>query len=204
VGIAEITWAETGERSRLLQVDEYDVTLDLTRGGELFGSTSVIRFRCSEPGASTYADLIAPAVREIVLNGVPVDLAAHEEGRIALTGLAERNELRVVADCAYTSTGVGMHRAVDSVDGKVYLYTDFEPAEARKVYANFEQPDLKAAFTFHITAPAHWTVLSNQPAPSPEPAAGEGETATWHFPPTPRISTYLTAVVAGEYHLVRD
>jgi aminopeptidase N len=208
VPVAEITWGETGERSRLLQVDEYDVTLDLTRGGEVFGSTSVIRFRCAEPGASSYADLVAQSVREIVLNGVPIDPAeAYAEGRIALTGLAERNELRVVADCGYTSTGVGMHRAVDSADGKVYVYTDLEPAEARKVYANFEQPDLKASFTFHVIAPAHWTVLSNQPAPSPEPAEGgpgRGETATWHFPATPRISTYLTAVVAGEYHLVRD
>jgi aminopeptidase N len=213
VPIAEITWGETSERSRLLRVDDYDVTLDLTRGGEVFGSTSVIRFRCTEPGASTYADLVAHAVREIVLNGVPIDPGEYAEGRIALAGLAEHNELRVVADCAYTGTGVGLHRAVDSADGKVYLYTDLEPAEARRVYANFEQPDLKAAFTFHVIAPAHWIVLSNQPAPSPAAAEGgeggrgrgrAGETAVWHFPPTPRISTYLTAVVAGEYHLVRD
>ncbi len=88
----------------------------------------------------------------------------------------------------------------DSADGKVYCYTNFEPADARRVYANFEQPDLKATFTFSVTAPAHWTVLSNQPAPAPQDA-GDG-TATWHFPPTPRMSTYLTAVVAGEYHLV--
>ena len=205
MSIAEITSGETSERARLLRVDEYDVTLDLTRGGEVFGSTSVIRFRCAEPGAATYVDLVAQSVREIVLNGVPIDPAeAYAEGRIALSGLAEHNELRVVADCAYTSTGVGMHRAVDSVDGKVYVYTDLEPAEARKVYANFEQPDLKAAFTFHVIAPAHWIVLSNQPAPSPEPAEGGEGGATWHFPATPRISTYLTAVVAGEYHLVRD
>jgi aminopeptidase N len=222
VSTAEITRGETSERSRLLWVDEYDVTLDLTRGREVFGSTSVIRFRCAEPGASSYADLVAQAVREIVLNGVPIDPAeamkgedeegmgrgAGGGGRIELAGLAERNELRVVADCRYTNTGLGMHRAVDSVDGKVYVYTDFEPAEARKVFANFEQPDLKAAFTFHVTAPAHWIVLSNQPAPSPKPVgrggAGGPKNATWHFPATPRISTYLTAVVAGEYHLVRD
>jgi aminopeptidase N len=214
VSIAEITRKETAERGRLLEVDEYDVALDLTRGGEVFGSVSVIRFRCAEPGASTYADLIAASVREIVLNGVPLDPAkAYAEGRIALTGLAESNELRVVADCSYSGDGAGLHRAVDSADARVYTYTDFEPAEARKVYANFEQPDLKAAFTFHVTAPAHWTVLSNQPAPQPEPAghatdpipAGQpAPNATWHFPATPRISSYLTAVVAGEYHLVTD
>ncbi len=206
MSIAEITRTETAERSRLLQVDEYDVALDLTRGGEVFGSVSVIRFRCAEPGASTYVDLIAAGVREIVLNGVPVDVGAYADGRIALAGLAESNELRVVADCAYQGDGAGMHRAVDSADSRVYTYTNFEPAEARKVFANFEQPDLKAAFTFHVTAPAHWTVLSNQPAPEPEPAGrgGEGgaEIAVWHFPATPRISTYLTAVIAGEYHVV--
>jgi aminopeptidase N len=141
-----------------------------------------------------------------VLNGVPVDPAgAYAEGRIALDGLAQSNELRVVADCGYTSDGAGLNRAVDSVDGRVYTYTSFEPADARKVFANFEQPDLKAAFTFHVTAPADWVVLSNQQAPEPEPAGrgGEGgQIAVWHFPATPRISTYLTAVVAGEYHRV--
>ena len=207
--VAEITRSETSERARLLRVDDYDIALDLTRGGEVFGSTSVIRFRCAEPGASSYADLVATAVREITLNGVPIDPAKAVKGvgeagggRIALDNLAGHNELRVVADCAYTNTGTGMHRSVDSADGKVYVYTDLEPAYARSVFANFEQPDLKAAFTFRVTAPANWVLLSNQPAPAPE-AAGDGK-AVWHFPATPRISTYLTAVVAGEYHLVRD
>jgi aminopeptidase N len=204
---AEITLAETAERARLLSVDSYDVSLDLT-GGDVFGSTSVVRFGCAEPGASSYADLIAENVRQITLNAADLDPAAVcSGGRIALSGLAARNELRVIADCRYSSTGAGLHRTVDSADGKVYLYTNFEPADARRVFANFEQPDLKAEFAFHVTAPAHWTVLSNQPAPEPEPvtpATPAGEpTAVWHFPPTPRISTYVTVVAAGEYHLVR-
>ncbi len=204
--IAEITRSETSERARLLAVDSYDVALDLTLGGDLFGSTSVIRFRCREPGASSYADLVAEKVHEIVLNGVKLDPAeAYARGRIALPGLAGDNELRVVADCGYTHTGTGMHRTVDSVDGTVYLYTNLEPAYARTVYANFEQPDLKAPFTFHVTAPSHWTVLSNQPAPDPQSGDGAADgVAVWHFPATPRISTYLTAVVAGDYHLVTD
>jgi aminopeptidase N len=199
--IAEITRHETAERARLLHVDEYDIHLDLTRGDKLFRSTSVITFDCAEPGADSYADLIAADVIEITLNGDAIDpVTACYGGRIALVGLAANNELRVVADCAYTYDSKGMHRAVDSADGRVYLYTNFEPADARSVYANFEQPDLKASFTFHVTAPADWTVLSNQPAPAPAPAPAGG-IATWHFAPTPRISTYLTAVVAGEYHL---
>jgi len=220
--IAEITRAETGERARLLQVDSYDVALDLTRGSEVFGSTCVIQFGCRQPGAATYVDLIADRVHEIVLNGTYIDpRGAITDGRIELPGLAHRNELRVVADCRYSSDGTGLHRAVDSADGKVYVYTKLEPAYARRVYANFEQPDLKAAFTFHVTVPGPWAVLSNQPALGSEPAAVEGDSeegfgegrgggwaaggggAVWHFPATPRISTYLTAVAAGEYHVVR-
>ena len=202
MGIAEITRSETAERARLLRVDAYDVELDLTGGERTFRSRTLIRFDCSEPGAASYADLVAETVHEITLNGEPVDpVAAWADGRITLSGLAAANELVVVADCAFSSDGTGLHRAVDSADGRVYCYTNFEPADARRVYANFEQPDLKASFSFRITAPAHWTVLSNQPEPEPE-RAGEG-TAVWQFPPTPRISTYLTAIVAGEYHVVR-
>jgi aminopeptidase N len=201
--IAEITQQETSERAQLLRVDSYDVQLDLTGSDEVFRSVSLIRFDCVQPGAASYADLIAETVHDITLNGTPIDPAtAYAEGRIALPALGAHNELRVVADCAYTSDGSGLHRTVDSADGKVYTFTQFEPADARKVYANFEQPDLKAEFTFHITAPAHWIVLSNEPAPDPDPA-GDGA-AVWHFAPTPRMSTYLTAVVAGEYYLIRD
>ena len=200
---AEITRRQTRERARLLGAVSYDVTLDLSKGDTVFGSTSVISFSCAEPGASSYADLIAAHVHEITLNGDPLDPATvWADGRIELPGLTARNELRVVADCAYASDGTALHRSVDSADGKVYCYTKFEPAAARRVFANFEQPDLKAEFTYHVVAPAHWTVLSGQPTPEPEPAA-EGATATWHFAPTPRISTYLTVLAAGEYHLVR-
>jgi len=201
--IAEITQQETADRAALLRVDSYDVQLDLTQGDEVFRSVSSIRFGCTRPGADSYADLLAAAVHEITLNGRPIDPATgYAAGRIALDDLAEQNELRVVADCSYTSDAAGLLRTVDSADGRVYTASHFEPAEARRVYANFEQPDLKAQFTFHVTVPAEWTVLSNQPAPVPVPA-GDG-TAVWHFPETPRMSTYLTVVVAGEYHVIHD
>ncbi len=203
MSVAEITRDETTARAKLVNELSYDVSLDLTRGDEIFGSASVITFRCTTPGASTYVDLIAQSVHEIVLNGAVVEPAtAWSHGRIALSGLAEFNELRIVADCRYANDGTAMHRSVDSADARVYVYTALEPADARRVYANFEQPDLKAAFTFHVTAPAHWAVFSNQPTPEPTPLA-EG-TAQWDFAATPRISTYLTTVVAGEYVVARD
>jgi aminopeptidase N len=202
--IAEITRDETSERAGLLRVDSYHVELDLTGGPEAFRSASVIRFGCARPGAATYADLIAETVHEITLNGTAIDPAtAYADGRIALPALAARNELRVVADCAYTDSG-GMQRTEDLTDGRVYLYTHFEPADARRVFANFEQPDLKAEFTFHVTVPERWTVLSSQPAPEPERVEGRPGVALWRFPATPRISTYLTVLAAGEYHLVRE
>jgi aminopeptidase N len=207
--IAEITRAETSERARLLRVDSYDVALDLTRGDNVFGSVSVIRFGCREPGVTTYVDLIADSVHDVTLNGVPVDVAeavpgeGEPGGRITLPPLAAENVLRVAADCRYSGDGTGLHRAADPADGKVYTYTKFEPAYARRVYANFEQPDLKASFTFHVTAPAHWTVLSNQPSPEPVPHADSPAVSVWHFPPTPLISTYLSAVAAGEYRVVQ-
>ncbi len=200
--IAEITRAETSERARLLTVDSYDVTLDLTGGSEVFGSTSVIRFGCAEPGAATYVDLVAESVLEISLNGVPIDpAAAWGHGRIALTGLALQNELTVVANCRYSRDGTGLHRAVDPADERIYTYTKFEPAYARTVYANFEQPDLKASFRISVIVPAHWNVLSNELLDERAPAGDAAE--VWRFRPTPRLSTYLFAIAAGEYHVVR-
>jgi len=117
---AEITRAETRARARLLAVGSYAVTLDLSGGEDLFRSTSVVSFSCAEPGADSYADLIAETVHEITLNGVALDPAAvWADGRITLAGLAARNELRVVADCRYASDGTGMHRTRDSADGRV-------------------------------------------------------------------------------------
>ena len=128
---AEITRAECRERARLLRVRSYDAVLDLTRE-ESFGSVSVIRFDCAEPGAASHADLVAQAVHEIRLNGAWLDPAvAWSGGRIALPALAARNELRVVADCQYTGSGTGMHRSADCDDGGTYLYGKLAQAYAR-------------------------------------------------------------------------
>ncbi len=198
-----LTRAEARERAALVQVHSYDVALDLTTGPETFGSTTVVRFAAT-PGASTFVDLIAPAVHEVVLNGTPLDVAAvWADSRIALADLQEENELRVVAECAYMNTGEGLHRFVDPVDDEVYLYSQFEVADSRRVFAVFEQPDLKATFAFAVTAPAHWTVISNAPTPEPLLLTGDDEApsvARWSFEPTPRISSYITAIVAGPYH----
>ncbi|MEU3459964.1 aminopeptidase N [Streptomyces sp. NPDC006733] len=199
---------EARERARILAVDGYEVALDLrsaTRPDEdTFRSVTTIRFRSARPGAATFVDLLAPAVDSVVLNGRALDPAAVFDGtRIALDDLAADNVLTVDARCAYSRTGEGLHRFADPQDGETYLYTQYEPADARRVFANFEQPDLKAPFTFSVTAPAHWTVLSNEAQAGPVRDADPSST-TWDFAPTKPISTYITAVVAGPYHVVRD
>lgn len=207
-----LTRAEAADRAAVVHVRSYDVTLDLTTGPETFASTTVVRFTAT-PGAATFIDLIAPTVHAVELNGRSLDVAdVVADARIALPDLAEENELRVVADCAYMTTGEGLHRFVDPVDGEVYLYSQFEVADSRRVYAVFEQPDLKAEFRFTVTAPAHWTVISNSPTPEPVPVpdgvnrngGADAGAATWAFDPTPRLSSYVTAVVAGPYHRETD
>ncbi|MFF4310983.1 aminopeptidase N [Streptomyces sp. NPDC001507] len=195
---------EARERAALLSVDGYDVSLDVRSAvGEgqdeprTFRSVTTIRFRCNEPGASSFADLIAPGVTAVTLNGKDLDPGEVFDGtRITLEDLAAENELVVDARCAYSRTGEGLHRFVDPEDGEVYLYTQYEPADSRRVFANFEQPDLKAPFRFEVRAPEGWTVWSN--------GAGELADGVWRFAETKPISTYITCVVAGPYHYVTD
>ncbi|NYV75682.1 aminopeptidase N, partial [Streptomyces sp. UH6] len=196
---------EARERAALLSVDSYEVSLDLRSalgeatgdGPRTFRSVTTIRFRCAEPGAGSFADLIAPSVTALSLNGRDLDPGAVFDGsRIRLEDLAAENELVVDAQCAYSRTGEGMHRFVDPEDGEVYLYTQYEPADSRRVFANFEQPDLKAPYRFEVRAPEGWTVWSN--------GAGELVDGVWRFAETKPISTYITAVVAGPYHHVTD
>ncbi|MSZ76923.1 MAG: aminopeptidase N, partial [Actinobacteria bacterium] len=197
-----LTRDEAATRAALLDVTSYSIDLDLTTGDTTFASTTTIEFTCSEPGSETFADLVGATVHEITLNGSALDPAtAYADSRIALPGLAGDNVLVVRADCTYSHTGEGLHRFVDPVDDRVYLYSQFEVPDARRVYTTFEQPDLKAPFTFHVTAPAHWKVVSNSPSPQPEPVS-DG-VAVWHFEPTQPMSTYITAIVAGEYHEVQ-
>lgn len=196
-----ITRAEARERSAVIDVDSYAVELDLTGSGPTFRSVTTCEFTCRTPGATTWIDLIAPEVLSVTLNGQ--DLANVVDGaRITLPNLQAHNSVTIVANCAYMNTGEGLHRFIDPVDDETYLYTQFESADARRMYACFEQPDLKATFALTVTAPAHWQVVSNSPTPDPIPASEK--TARWEFPPTPRMSTYITALVAGPYHVVRD
>ena len=193
---------EAAERAALLAVASYDIALDLTTSETTFASTTTVAFTCTEPGAATWIDLVAPTVVSATLNGQPIDVTAYTGQRLPVAGLAGDNTLVVVAECAYSRTGEGLHRLVDPVDDEVYLYSQFEMADAQRVYACFDQPDLKAEFTLHVTAPDHWQVVSNTATPLASPV--RAGVARWDFAATKPISTYITALVAGPYHVVRD
>ena len=203
-----LTRDEARERAELLSVASYDVALDLTTGPTTFRTRSTVAFTASQEGANTFIDLIAASVEAITLNGESLDPATHFDGvRVQLPSLRSgANELTVDATGVYMNTGEGLHRFVDPVDDEVYLYTQFEVADCRRMFAVFEQPDLKATYAFTVTAPARWQVLSNEPTPEPV-GAGEASgvpSATWTFAPTPRMSCYITALIAGPYAVVRD
>ncbi|MGI5486551.1 aminopeptidase N [Microtetraspora malaysiensis] len=208
-----LTRDEARERARLLTVQSYQVELDLTEGEERFESITTVHFTSSQPGADTFIDLHGAHVRSAKLNGVTLDVSTYDEekGRLPLPGLAEQNVLRVDADASYMRTGEGLHRFVDPVDQRVYLHSQFETADAHRMFACFDQPDLKATFELTVLAPAEWEVVSNAAPDSVEELqAHEGRHGTlqaakrWHFPATPVMSTYITALIAGPYAVVRD
>ncbi|ALE92106.1 aminopeptidase [Arthrobacter alpinus] len=205
--------AEASARKALLTVHHYDVRVDVSNAQNLdeqgFPTQSVITFDAATPGSSTFLDFIGLSVESVELNGAFLDLADVVDGaRIHLPQLARENVVTVKATAAYSSSGEGLHRFVDPADSKVYTYTQYEPADARRVFANFEQPDLKAAFTFHVSAPSDWEVASNQVVSDYSDTAVDADGlaigGTWDFATTLPISTYITTILAGPYFKVSD
>ncbi len=202
-----LTRAAAAERSSIVSTSSYDIAIDVTDGAggpgeKTFASTSTVTFT-AEPGSSTFIDFVGDGIVSARLNDRRLDVGGWTTaGGLALADLDEENVLTVEAVGLYTNTGEGLHRFVDPVDGAVYLYSQFETADAKRLYACFDQPDLKARFTVRVTAPPDWQVVSNGAATGTEP---DPTGATVHsFATTEPMSTYVTALVAGPYHVVRD
>ncbi|WP_219415976.1 aminopeptidase N [Pseudonocardia nigra] len=202
-----LTRTDAERRAALLEVADYAVELDLTDGGKpgdaTFATITTVRFRCTDPGAASWIDFAGAEVASATLNGQPLDVSGYrEEDGIALPALAAENELRVEATGRYMNTGEGLHRFVDPVDVAVYLYSQFETADAKRLFACFDQPDLKARYTLTVTAPADWEVVSN--AAVAETGEGTGGAAVHRFATSEIMSTYLVALIAGPYAVWRD
>ncbi|MDN3257052.1 aminopeptidase N [Streptomyces mutabilis] len=194
-----LTRDEAQTRARLLDVHHYAIDLDLTRGDDTFDSRTVIRFtvRGETDTTDTFVEVKPAELRTVTLDGHPLDPAALDENRLALKNLTPgEHELRVDAAMRYSRTGEGMHRFTDPADGETYVYTQLFLDDVQRVYAAFDQPDLKAVFDLTVTAPEGWTVLANGITEH----TGDGH---WKAATTPRISTYLVAVAAGPWHSVR-
>jgi len=199
--LRSLTHQEARERSLLLEVRRYEIAVDLTglaEGNEL-RAVSTIRFT-SEPGASTFVDCAADVV-SATLNGDEVAADATGASRIALAKLRSDNVLVVESVQDSTDQGTGVHRSVDPADGRVYVWTSFEPDEARRAWACFDQPDLKAPHAFTVIAPSDWLVVSNSDDPAVEDL---GECRRWTFPATPPLSTYVPVVNAGPFYELRS
>ncbi|MFE0174808.1 aminopeptidase N [Streptomyces sp. NPDC059002] len=195
-----LTRDEAQTRAQLIDVHRYTVRLDLTQaadpGADTFDSRTVIRFSARTDGA-TFVELKPAELRSVTLDGHPLDPAGLTDNRLALDGLTTgEHELRIDATMRYSRTGEGMHRFTDPTDGETYLYTQLFMEDVQRVFAAFDQPDLKAVFDLTVTAPEGWTVLANGTTEH----LGDG---TWQAAATPLISTYLVAVAAGPYHSVR-
>ncbi|MEC5190970.1 MULTISPECIES: aminopeptidase N [unclassified Arthrobacter] len=200
---------EAATRSTLITTHSYDVSLDVRRAENPnvpgYPSRSVITFSASEPGGSTFLDFISSDVHSVFLNGKGLPVAGVVDGsRIRLDNLQAENQVTVTGTALYSTSGEGMHRFVDPADGQCYLYTQYEPADARRVFANFEQPDLKAEFTFHVLAPSAWQVSSNGIETQRTLLTSDPDTSRWDFAPTKAMSTYITTVLAGPYFKAED
>ncbi|MFB7270248.1 aminopeptidase N [Streptomyces sp. NPDC056244] len=200
-----LTRDEAQLRAQFLDVHRYTIALDLTTGEDTFDSRTVIRFTARAAG-DTFVEVKPATLRSVTLDGRTLDPAGLDGNRLALTGLdAGEHELRIEADMRYSRTGEGMHRFTDPTDGETYVYTQLFMEDVQRVFAAFDQPDLKAVFELTVTAPEDWTVLGNGIA---EPADGtdgpeRSGARRWTIAPTPPISTYLVAVAAGPWHSVR-
>jgi aminopeptidase N len=193
-----LTRTEAAERARLLDVTSYDIDLDLTGGEDSFRSRTTVQFRCREPGTDSFLELQPAAIHRLEVNGERLDPdTALDDNRLALRDLQEHNQVSVDMDARYSRSCEGLHRFVDPADESVYIYGNTFLNHAQKVFACFDQPDLKAPVRLQVSAPADWTVAANGAAES----VGDGR---WTFGQTPPLATYFVTLVAGPYHAVTD
>ncbi len=190
---------EAQARFDLLIVDDYDVRLDLAADQETFRSVTTIRF--TSRGGPTFVDVKPVSVHTVRFNGETLDADLLVRGRLPLLTVAGANELVVDATMGFRNDGEGLHRSVDPADGRHYVYGMSFMDAAPRIFACFDQPDLKAPYTFHVSAPADWVVVGNAPGRCVESAAG---VARWELERTQPLSTYFVTLVAGPYHLIRD
>ena len=192
---------EAAQRSQILKVESYKIDLDVTTGAQTFLVKTTIKFAGLKPGETTFIDCVGKRVISAKLNGADFDPKFDGES-IFLPPIAAENTLEIEHEGIYSTSGEGLHRFVDPADDEVYLYTQFETGDARRMYACFDQPDQKATFSISTITPKHWEVISNYGAESTKDL--DGDRKHIQFATSQVISTYVTAIVAGAYKSVHD
>ena len=196
-----ISRTEALERSNHISIESYEVFLDVTGTGETFFARTTVTFSCNQTGYNSFIDAVAVRVISATLNGSPVDTNGFDGQTIYLNNLQSENALVIEVETYYSKNGEGLQKSIDPVDNETYLYSQGETAHIRKMYPCFDQPNLKATFSLSVLAPQHWEVVSNSPVAS---VSQDGDSKLWIFLATPRISTYITALLAGPYYHVHD
>ena len=191
-----LTRDEAQARASLIDVESMEVDLDLTTSSTTFESDTQIVFRAAaaEP---TFVDLKAVDVHEVELNDAALDPETVVDGRLPITPTEGRNTLRVRATMPFSNDGQGLHRSVDPEDHREYVYGHLFLDAAPKVFACFDQPDLKAPYTVTVRAPEEWIVTGNG-----DPLHEGG--GQWRLATTKPLSTYFVTVCAGPYVQQRD
>jgi aminopeptidase N len=203
-----LTREAAATRSKQIHKVSYQLALDFTAGSEEFKGKTVIRFdikpKAKEQGNPILLDLEGGTVTALSLNKKELtDFNTPErfDGHHLFFKIEElqnaSNEIEVSYSHPYSDTGNGLHRFKDPADQEEYLYSNFEPYNAHRMFPCFDQPDLKATYQLTVQAPAKWEVISSTAAQLIEPI--QSQTKKWTFPTTKSFSTYVFAVVAGPF-----
>ncbi|AVM61212.1 aminopeptidase N [Actinomyces sp. oral taxon 897] len=190
-------------RSDVVHVTALDVHVDVTgavdAGTTGFPVSSTLHLVARQDVEGLWADFLGESVDRVVLDGAAVPVA-WDGARVGLPALAAgEHEVVIQAVGRYSNSGQGLHRLTDPVDGATYLYTHFEPSDARRAWPCLDQPDLRARLRLTVTHPAGWTVLGNGTVATTRQV---GAAVVSGLSTTEPLPTYLTALAAGPWHRV--
>src|SRR5437763_262705 len=171
-------------------------------------------------GDETITIQVLKPTSEITLNAVDIDfhdvtITSGSNSQKAKVTLDKPKEMVVLtvekplpagtAKIHITYTGIlnsemrGLYLGKDD-QGRKYAATQFEATDARRAYPSFDEPDYKATFDITAVADKGMAAISNQKVVSDQP--GPGEKHTVKFATTPKMSSYLAALVVGNFEYV--
>lgn len=190
------TYAEF--RSKHVANVAYNLSFDLSHGKEKFSGVSRISFDYTSQTQPLTVDFHGGTVKSVKINDL--DYEANYNGNFLSIDPAQLNEgenkLEIAFEHPYSNDGAGLYRFEDTEDNTSYMYSNFEPFDANKMFPCFDQPDLKASYEMDVLAPKSWQVIS---ALRESEVKSKGAVKHWHFPKTKRFSTYIFSLHAGDY-----